>query len=211
MSEKFRARADCIVDPMGRPRLVQRKYGIARISPVQSVRIGHNEPKDSSVHVEIPVFIIIDRSCGMAREDHIARFNPRDWDAVASRSAAGFSVTLKNALVAYDDASALQCTSNESHIDFDNGMEGVNVGVTREYLSGWVRDADEVLISAEVFHPDKETSLNAPLPSYHQLLDEARCSGSWRDDPVDEPLPELSDYYDDLGELEINTRGDGYD
>lgn len=222
MAIKFRDRADCIIDPNGCARIV-RNPDLGKPDAVHAVKIGLNKTvENTKLQIEVPVFVILDRCCGIAKEEHIARFNPKEWDAIALKTDSGSCVTLKDALIVYDDESPKKFTSNEAHLDFAGGMEGVDVGVSKEYYSGWVRDIHEVVVSSEVFHLDKETALAYALPTFRKL--ELERQEKYRladnsDDCLDEPdppisddyEPKLSDFYDDMEELELNTRGDGFD
>jgi len=218
----MRDRADCIIDPNGFARIV-RNPDLSSPDAVHAVKIGLNKTiENTKLQIEVPVFVIPDRCCGMAKEEHIARFNPKEWDAIALKTDTGTCVTLKNALIVYNDEDAKKCTGNEAHIDFAGGMEGLDVGVSKEYFSGWVRDIHEVIVSSEVFHFDKELALECSLPTFRKLELERREKyrlADNSDDCLDEPDPQisddyepkLSDSYDDLEGLELNTRGDGFD
>lgn len=175
MSEKSRDPVDCFIDPKGRIRFV-----IPDLLAPYKCRVARIGGEDSEAcldgQIEVPVFIILDRLFETAREEHIVRFTPGHWDEIAKKTDKGCRITLKNAIVVYDDESEVKTASNATHLDFatPNGISGSDCGISREYHSGWVSDIDEVLVSTSVFQTDEEIELLGSLPTCEELMETAR-------------------------------------
>lgn len=223
-------KADCILETDFGPRLVWRRndsWNAKRVPQEErfaAVRIGEHKPKDSGVLVEATVSILLDSFPSAAKEYHVVRFTPDDWDYLVEglRLNRGYTLTFKNATIAYDERGEKAIVDMVEHVDFggpDGGISGSDFGVYKEYVKGWMRSCDAIVQTYVFDFVERKNPFELPTSfiGFEELLrNHARaqrktvivtdCFG----DSYEE-MPSLSDFYDDMQELELNTRGDGYD
>ena len=216
MAIQLRDRADAVFIKNVCPSAI-RSPDLDSPDAIHAVKIGLNKtPEDTKLQIEVPVRIILHRGFGgLAAETHIVRFNASEWNEISKVAVDGTIVTLKNAIVVYDDSKPKTIVDTTCHVDFGDGY-GYEDGIRKEYVQGWIRDISSVEVTKDVFSTDESLALSGSFMSAEELeycqyatctLDEEYLG----DDFLDDYEPRLSDYYDDMEELELNTRGDGYD
>lgn len=163
--------------------------------------------------------VMLDRESD-AREFHKIYLTGEQWDRIATAVHTGEKVILEGCTIGFDPKDEPVVVNTEEHYDYGDGG-GFSTGIFKRYIPGVITDVASISISRQLQFADAgegqgksdqqprlflmtfDETLYHTTPEYWCELDE--------DDGCDESEPRLSDYYDDLEELELNTRGDGYD
>lgn len=179
-----REKADCFMELSKPPRLVV-EYGDElededglRDAMFRCVQIGNHKSNTSHMMVEVVVFILLDTYPSDAKEYHVARFYPDDWDKLVDWVHEGYTVILKNSSVAYDRTNDETIIDTIEHWDYanpDGSIDGTDVGVFKRYVSGWVETCDSIGLSINVNfekggHPPKKQI----LPRFDELRADER-------------------------------------
>lgn len=171
-----------------------------------------------------------------AKEYHKIFFTAEQWDSIASAVHKNEKVILVESSIYYDpddNPVVVDTRGNETTDDDQNA-----VGVHKKYIPGIITDVPVISI-VHRYHMAFRNGQCKSMPigdlflkSFHELYEE--CShvdmneytdvaedddevAFYYDKDCDREIywepeePSLSDYYDDLEELELNTRGDGFD
>ena len=218
----FRQRkpVDCILDFSGEVSAYRRvcftRHCMYTYDPVI---VGSNKPKCGEWLIGVSAVVVLNPLIKDAREVHTVLFSPEDWDLLAKALKAGQTCSLKSAIIAYSPYADEVVIDKEDHYDFADGP-GFTESMSHRYRPGYVVSASSLVLSSELDSAQK-TNFEAEsfgLPTSKDLIIDEKGKESEEQEEVyeedwpgpAEPAPSLSDYYDDLEELELNTRGDGF-
>ena len=183
-----KGRADCIMELSKPFRLVvEQDYGGGlelededdlRAAAFRCVQIGNHKSSISHLMVEVVVFILLDTYPSEAKEYHVARFYPEDWDKLVDWVHEGYTVVLKNSTVAYDRTNNETIINTVEHWDYvnpDGSIDGTEVGVFKRYISGWVEACDSIVLSINVdFEKNSHPPEKLILPRFDELRESDR-------------------------------------
>lgn len=194
-----------------------------RLNPVT---VSHNVPKTDRQDHLVRAFasITLDRESG-AREFHKVYFTAEQWDKIVSSVHgavyADEKVILEGCTIGFDPKDKSVEVNTETFYDYGDG-EGFRTGISTGYIPGEITDVASISIARQLQFADAGEGKGKPdrrpglflttLMSFDEMLfgrEFPPCEPE--DDCYDDDVPSLSDYYDDLEELELNTRGDGFD
>ncbi len=165
--------------------------------------------------------VVIDRESD-TREFHRILFSKDQWDELAHSVGANEKVILECCTIGFDPKDEEAVIDTIEHYDFGDGC-GFETGTYKRYIPGVVTNVVSVSIARDLQMPVERSenesqrqspyARHSPVPTYDDLYDECYPLPPTEEDSeeYDDYEPKLSDYYDDLEELELNTRGDGYD
>lgn len=179
---------------------------------------GESPNADSHKHlVRAYASIMLDRETN-ARQFHRILFSQEQWDRLAREVHEGEKVILKGCEIQYDLRDEEVIVNTETHYDYGDG-EGFTTGVSDKYIPGVVTNVRSIAIERELSLTKANDNDQEPqyatepfLSTFDELYEDAYARYDPEpDDFYDDYEPRLSDYYDDMEELELNTRGDGYD
>lgn len=188
----------------------------ARLNPIT---VSHNAPKaDGQDHlVRAFASIMLDRASG-AREFHTVLFSKGQWDRIANAVHANEKVILEGCTIRFDPNDENVVVDTITHYDFAEGP-GFSTGTYKRYIPGEITDVTSIRIAhelkmAESAGNSSDTNANPDclcLWTFDELYERKYPPYEPENDYYDDDIPSLSDSYDDLEELELNTRGDGFD
>ena len=187
---------------------------------LKAVTVGRkaSDTKWQDKLVEAYATIMLDRKSD-AREFHKIYFTAEQWDRIAADVHIGEKVILEGCTIRFDPKDEPVVVDTEKDYDYGDGG-GFSTGTFKRYIPGVVTDVADISIARRLQMSDaaegKVESRQSPLlvlENFDEMLYEAMSPADIESDygGHDESEPRLSDYYDDLEELELNTRGDGYD
>jgi len=151
-----------------------------------------------------------------AREFHKIYFTKDQWDALACVVRTYDKVILEGCTICFDDEDEEVVVDTAKYYDDANG-EGFSTGISHRYIPGVVVEVQAIEIARRLKMPGDASQPELPdglvLSTYGEKIEDIYPSRDpcLDDDGHDDYEPKLSDFYDDLEELELNTRGDGFD
>jgi len=175
-------KADCLLELSKSPRLIMDLgdgWDIdcdSQDGQFKCVQIGNHKSESSHMMVEAVVSILLDKFPSEAKEYHVVRFYPKDWDILANLVFDGCSVVLRNSRVAYNKTDKETIIDTIEHWDYanaDGSIEGTECGVFKRYIGGWVEACDLIEISFRVdFKNEGGFPTKLLLPKFNDLLEE---------------------------------------
>ena len=188
---------------------------------LKAVTVGHKAPKMERPYVLVQTYasIMLDRESG-AREFHKVYFTADQWNRIAANVHTDDKVILEGCTIFFDPKDEPVTVDTLKHYDFADGRDGFSTGTFKTYIPGMIADVAAIStvhslrMSDETEGRDEAEEMACPqLPLFDILYNRAYPppEPDFEDDDYPEYQPPLSEFYDDLEELELNTRGDGFD
>lgn len=192
---------DCVLDTRHKPQLITKPFGIQPL-------IG-GEPNR--------VIETLVTNAASESERYLAWFAPAVWDKLAKSVYDDYIVTLKGCIAgSLDKCKTISIGNYKFYVSQGGWILDEKELAPRLYLSsshGWISSCKSIELRHTIdflrIHPERLI-----LPTYDDVVDyERKMEREYERmrSEVDDYEPSLSDFYDDLEELELNTRGDGYD
>ena len=164
---------DCILEKDISPRIVwKNKDGWNKDRVPQEmcfcpVSIGSHKPSvRDDVLVEVTVSILLATFPSIAKEYHVVRLAPKDWDVIVNLYDNRKVLTFKGSAICFDEGLEKTVIDTVAHVDFagpDGSIGGSEFGIHKEYIKGWVASCRSVELSYEIEFEDRhKTRIDVP-------------------------------------------------